>query len=185
MTPIGPRWYEMEVPSSQRPPLAEKLNENLLLDFYRCPESELSELDPSIPLPLSLMVAEHAGGVVMVHNSWRDEWELPGGTIDEGETAREAAEREFLEETGVPAGDVEFVGVGTVQLGHERRIEFVAVYRTVLDGEVDFVPNDEIDELCTWQLGAELPGLSGIDAHLAELAVDRQAQDRPATEEPA
>ena len=179
MTPIGPRWYEMDVPSSQRPPLAEKLNENLLLDFYRCPESELSDLDPSIPLPLSLMVAEHAGGVVMVHNSWRDEWELPGGMIDEGESAREAAEREFREETGVPAGEVEFVGVGTVQLGHERRIEFVAVYRTALDAPVEFTPNDEIDELRTWQVGSELPGLSGIDAHLAELAVARPAAEEP------
>src|SRR5690349_417132 len=56
MTPIGPRWYEMEVPSLQRAPLAEKLNENLLLDFRRCEEHELTELDPSIPLPLSLLV---------------------------------------------------------------------------------------------------------------------------------
>ncbi|MFC4786960.1 tRNA (adenosine(37)-N6)-threonylcarbamoyltransferase complex ATPase subunit type 1 TsaE [Nocardioides sp. MAHUQ-72] len=173
MTPIGPRWYEMELPSLQREPLAEKLNENILLDFYRCDESELADLDPSIPLPLSLMVAEHAGGVVVVHNAWRDEWELPGGTIDEGETAREAAVREFVEETGVAPGEVEFVGVGTVQLGHERRIEFVAVYRTVVDGPVEFRTNDEIDELCTWDVGTELPGLSQIDAHLAELALGR------------
>ena len=68
MTPIGPRWYEMEVPSTHRPPLAEKLNENLLLDFRRCPESELDDLDPYIPLQLSLMVAEHDGRVLLVHN---------------------------------------------------------------------------------------------------------------------
>jgi tRNA threonylcarbamoyladenosine biosynthesis protein TsaE len=173
MTPIGPRWYSMEVPSSQRPPLAEKLNENLLLDFRRCDESELTDLDPSIPLPLALMVAEHAGGVVMVHNSWRDEWELPGGQIHEEETPREAAVREFLDETGTPAGAVEFVGVGTVQLGHERRIEFVAVYRTELNGRVAFAPNEEIDELRTWDLVSDLPGVSGIDAHLAELALER------------
>ena len=46
MTPIGPRWYEMEVPDSHRPPLAEKVNENLLLDFRRCPEDDLDSLDP-------------------------------------------------------------------------------------------------------------------------------------------
>ena len=83
MTPIGPRWYEMEVPN-RRPPLAEKLNENLLLDFRHCPESDLASLDPSIPLRLSLMVAEHDGRVVLVHNSWRQEWELPVGESPDG-----------------------------------------------------------------------------------------------------
>jgi tRNA threonylcarbamoyl adenosine modification protein YjeE len=69
MTPIGPRWYEMEELSRQRAPLAEKLNENLLLDFVRCAEEELADLDPRIPLPLSLMVAEHDGQVLFVHNA--------------------------------------------------------------------------------------------------------------------
>jgi tRNA threonylcarbamoyl adenosine modification protein YjeE len=179
MTPIGPRWYRMEVPSSHRPPLAEKLNENLLLDFRRCPESDLTDLDPSIPLRLSLMVAEHDEDVVMVHNSWRDEWELPGGLIEEGETAREAAERKFLEETGAHAGEVDFVGVGTVQLGHERRIEFVAVYRTVLEDPLELKPSEEIDEACTWDLVSELPGHSAIDAHLAGLALDHPLGARP------
>lgn len=175
MTPIGPRWYEMEELSRQRPPLAEKLNENLLLDFFRCEESELADLDPRIPLPLSLMVAEHDGRVLLVHNAWRREWELPGGQIDEGETAREAAVREFVEETGTPPGVVEFIGVGTVQLGHERRIEYAAVYRTTLETVPDFEPNNEIDAIDWWDPGAELPELSPIDAHLAELAL----QDPP------
>jgi ADP-ribose pyrophosphatase YjhB (NUDIX family) len=173
MTPIGPRWYEMEDLASQRPPLAEKLNENLLLDFHRCAESELDHLDPLIPLRLSLMVAEHKGRVLLVHNAWRREWELPGGQIHEGEHAREAALREFASETGAAVGDVEFVGVGTVQVGHERRIEYVGVYRTVLAGALDFRPNAALDHVDLWDLTSELPGLSAIDAHLARLALGR------------
>ncbi len=175
MTPIGPRWYEMEVPSSHRPPLAEKLNENLLVDFWRCAESDLTDLDPAIPMPLSLLVAEHDGRVLLVHNAWRREWELPGGLIEEGESAREAAAREFLEETGTPPDEIEFVGVGTVQLGHERRIEYAAVYRTTLTRLAEFTPNAEIDGLEWWDLSSELPGLSAIDAHLAQVAVDRSS----------
>ena len=173
MTPIGPRWYEMEELSEERPPLAEKVNENLLLDFRHCPESELAGLDPSIPLGLSLMVAVHDGRVLLVHNSWRQEWELPGGMLDEGETARQAAVREFRQETGTPAdpGSVDFVGIGTVQLGHERRIEYVAVYATHLDHLDDFEANDEVDKLAWWDVLADFPGLSPIDQHLARLAL--------------
>ena len=144
MTPIGPRWYDMTPPDTHRPPLAAKRNENLLLDFRRCAEEELADLDPAVPLPLSLLVAERDGCVLMVHNSWRQEWELPGGTIDQGETARETAVREFLEETGTSPGEVTFVGVATVQLGPERRIEYAAIYRTTL-GEVGGLPAERRD----------------------------------------
>ena len=33
MTPVGPRWYGLELPDTQRPPLAGKPDENLLVDF--------------------------------------------------------------------------------------------------------------------------------------------------------
>ena len=170
MTPIGPRWYEMEVPN-QRAPLAEKLNENLLVDFRHGPESDLDRLDPSIPLKLSLMVAEHDGRVLVVHNSWRQEWELPVGETRDDETARETAVRRFAEETGTTVTDVEFVGVGTVQLGHERSIEYVAVYRTHLPGLGLFEGTDEVDKLAWWDTVRDYEGLSPIDEHLARLAI--------------
>ena len=57
MTPIGPRWYEMEVPSTRRARRwPRSTDENLLLDFRRCPEAELDDLDPYVPLQLSLIV---------------------------------------------------------------------------------------------------------------------------------
>jgi 8-oxo-dGTP pyrophosphatase MutT (NUDIX family) len=118
-------------------------------------------------------VAEHDGRVLLVHDAWRREWELPGGTIDDGEGARDAAVRAFVEETGARPGDVSFVGVATVQLGHERRIEYAAVYRTALAAVPAFEPKDDVDGIVWWDLSSELPGLSPIDAHLARLAVER------------
>jgi 8-oxo-dGTP diphosphatase len=50
---------------------------------------------------------------LMVYNTKRDGWEMPGGTIEGGETAEEAVEREFLEEAGY-----EIVIMGTKDLGH-------------------------------------------------------------------
>ena len=177
MTPIGPRWYEMEVPSTHRPPLAEKLNENLLLDFRRCPESELDDLDPYIPLQLSLIVAEHDGRVLLVHNTWRQEWEMPVADIADDESARAAAVRVFREETGSDPGDVEFFGVATVQLGHERSIEYAAIYRTHLPELADFAANDAVDKLAWWDVVRDYDGLSPIDEHLARMVLEA---DQPA-----
>ena len=152
MTPIGPRWYEMEVPSTHRPPLAEKLNENLLLDFRRCPEEELDDLDPYIPLQLSVIVAEHDGRVLLVHNMRRLEWELPVADIEDVESARAAAVRAFREETGSEPGEVEFFGVATVQLGHERSIEYAAIYRTALTELSEFDAHEDVDKLAWWDV---------------------------------
>ena len=171
MTPIGPRWYEMEVPDSHRPPLAEKVNENLLLDFRRCDEADLDILDPAIPLRQALVVAEHDGRVLLAHNAWREEWELPGGVIGEGELARDTAVREFREETGSEPGRAEFVGVATIQLGHERRIEFLAIYRAELEEVTTFEANERADRLAWWDVVQEFVDLSPIDAHLARAAL--------------
>jgi tRNA threonylcarbamoyladenosine biosynthesis protein TsaE len=171
MTPIGPRWYEMEVPDSHRPPLAEKVNETLLLDFRRCPESELDTLDPAIPLRQALVVAEHDGRVLLAHNSWREEWELPAWQIKEGEHARDTAVREFRGETGSDPGHLEFVGVATIQLGHERRIEYIAVYHAELLEVAEFEANERADSLAWWDVVQEFADLSPIDAHLARVAL--------------
>ena len=121
MTPIGPRWHEMEVPSTHRPPLAEKHNENLLLDFRRCRRGRARRPRPLHPAPaLADAWPSTTGGCCWCTTARRQEWELPVADIDEHESAREAAVRVFREETGSGPGDVDFFGVATVQLGHER-----------------------------------------------------------------
>ena len=172
MTPIGPRWYEMEVPSTHRPPLAEKRNENLLLDFRRCPESELDDLDPYIPLQLSLVVAEHDGRVLLVHNSGGRSGRCRSPTSADDESARAAAERVFREETGCDPGDVDFFGIATVQLGHERSIEYAAIYRTHLPALEDFAANEAVDKLAWWDVVHDYEGLSPIDEHLARMVLE-------------
>ena len=113
--------------------------------------------------------------MLLVHNAWRREWELPGGTIERRRDRRaRPRSASSARRPGVEPGEVEFVGVGTVQLGHERRIEYAAVYRTdARRGRPSSPPNDEIDRGPLVGPGiADVPGLSAIDAHLAQLAVE-------------
>ncbi|MCL2510254.1 MAG: NUDIX domain-containing protein [Methanomassiliicoccaceae archaeon] len=60
-------------------------------------------------------VAFSGGDFLMVYNKKRGGWEMPGGSIEEGESAEEAAKREFLEEAGY---GIEIIGMR--DLGHCR-----------------------------------------------------------------
>jgi 8-oxo-dGTP diphosphatase len=58
------------------------------------------ELGCSEKLKFSVIVATDQDGFVYVRHQDRSTWEIPGGHIEAGETALEAANRELIEETG-------------------------------------------------------------------------------------
>ncbi len=147
---------------------------NRLLAFRKCAEDELAHLDPEVPMPLVLVVAEYDGQVLLAMNSWRLAWELPGGRLGPSETARAAAAREFVEGTGLPAPELEFVAVVTFRLKPDDRLEYGAVYRGRLLGPVDldvFEASDEIQELRWWDLVEELPDSADLDLWIAQLVL--------------
>lgn len=48
----------------------------------------------------AVIIAKHEGKLLWCRHKARDTWEVPGGHIEPGETAIEAAARELQEETG-------------------------------------------------------------------------------------
>lgn len=88
-----------------------------------------------------------SGGVevALVHRPRHDDWSLPKGKVDDGETWPFTAVREIHEETGYRCrlgpllGDVEY----PLPEGHTKRVRYWAAL--ALDGS--FVENDEVDEL--------------------------------------
>ena len=53
------------------------------------------------------------GCVVLYHG--KKGWELPGGSIEEGETPEDAAIRELFEECGIKASSSELIRLGTIK----------------------------------------------------------------------
>ena len=169
MMPVGPRWYELEVPDSQRQPLAAKPGETLLVDFWTCAEDDLRDLDRDVPLTMSILVPEHEDRVLLVHNTRTAEWELPLARLRDDESPREAVVDQFRATTGGDPGEVLFAGVATIQYGHQRRIKRVAIYRSALPGAAGLSPSGDVDGLAWWKPAEDHAGLSAIDAHLVRV----------------
>lgn len=85
------------------------------------------------------------GRVAVVHRSYREDWSLPKGKLEPGESFEEAARRELVEETGFVCrlGD-ELPEVRYED--HKGRPKLVRYWlMTIESGE--FTVNDEVDEL--------------------------------------
>jgi 8-oxo-dGTP diphosphatase len=90
----------------------------------------------------------------VIHRPRYDDWSLPKGKLDPGESFEDGAVREVLEETGVRGRIVAELDP-TSYVDRKGRDKLVRWYRMALEAEPDaFVPNDEVDEL-RWLTPAE------------------------------
>lgn len=152
------------------PPLVVDDRGNALVSFIRGTEDNPP---PDAPLPLALVALWHSDRVLMAFNRHRQTWELPGGQIDPGETPRQAARRELLEETNhVCQGQLRFVGFASFSLAPDQRAEYGALFTGhAADVSSLFQPNDEIAAVRWWDVRESLPErLQPLDAYLAELS---------------
>jgi 8-oxo-dGTP diphosphatase len=102
---------------------------------------------------MSERVVEAAGGVVLngdgelavVYRPKYDDWTLPKGKLEPGESWEDAAVREVAEETGLVCELADELGSVSYTDRHGRP-KVVRYWRmTVCDG--DFTPNNEVSEL--------------------------------------
>ena len=102
------------------------------------------------------------GRVAVVHRPRYDDWSLPKGKLDPGESWEDCALREVWEETGV-RGRIREELQPVEYVDRKGRDKLVRWYRMDVDGEPDeFAPNDEIDEL-RWLTPAEALDLVDYD----------------------
>ena len=77
--------------------------------------------------------AEKNPRIAVVRLRKRNEWVLPKGKLDDGETPRAAAEREVLEETGHDVSVHEFLGTLVYESGGRSKV--VHYWRMEAGGE--------------------------------------------------
>jgi len=117
--------------------------------------------EPEVLAAGGLLVRDD-GRVAVVHRPRYDDWSLPKGKLDPGESFEDGARREVWEETGV-RGRIREELRSVEYVDRKGRDKLVRWYRMDVDGEPDeFVPNDEIDEL-RWLTPAEALDLVDYD----------------------
>jgi ADP-ribose pyrophosphatase YjhB (NUDIX family) len=80
------------------------------IDYYDDPEApKANSLVPSV----NVVVVNDAGEILMIRRSDNENWAVPGGAIDLGESMTEAAIRETKEESGVDCEITGLVGIYT------------------------------------------------------------------------
>lgn len=126
---------------------------------------EHGRLSPA-PLTGALAVVTGPEGVLLVHDVWRGNWEIPGGGIDDDETSEEAARREVLEESGQKLAGLRLIAKATFRLAPDRRLEQADVYKGEVEQVLPFVANHETDAMCWWDGASSMQDLSPVDAEL-------------------
>ncbi|MGY0007207.1 NUDIX hydrolase [Micromonospora sp. I033] len=108
-----------------------------------------------------VLLVDASGAILLQHRDEHapvspNQWSLPGGRIEPGETPEEAARRELLEETGLTAGDLHplWTGPRPYEEGFPHTVTVHAFHGTtdatqedVVLGEgraMVFVPRDEV-----------------------------------------
>jgi ADP-ribose pyrophosphatase YjhB (NUDIX family) len=78
------------------------------IDYYDDPSApKANSLVPSV----NVVVINDAGEILMIRRTDNDNWAVPGGAIDLGESVAQAAVRETLEESGIECEITGIVGI--------------------------------------------------------------------------
>jgi len=120
------------------------------IDYYDDPAApKANSLVPSV----NVVVVNDAGEVLMIRRSDNDNWAVPGGAIDLGESMVEAAIRETREESGIECRIAGIVGIYTdprhvilYTSNGEARQEFSIVLTASAVGGTP-TPSDESSEV--------------------------------------
>ncbi len=150
--------------------LVENQEGHRLLRLVPMAEQELGDL------------AELTHARVVAHYAQR--WELAGGALNPGETARSAAARELREESSNDCRPEQLRFVGAFELllapnrlSSEERTEYGALFEVDLERVAAFIPTEEISATLWWDGGPLSHELDEIDRKLAELCNARSGTD--------
>ncbi|MCQ5336866.1 MAG: NUDIX hydrolase [Candidatus Methanomethylicia archaeon] len=142
------------------------------LDEVKLPNGKISKREIVVHRGAVAILALDNNNIILIrqyrHAAGKFMWEIPAGTLEEGEDPLECAKRELLEETGYIANKIEkliqfYVAVGycteIIHLFIARELkklsqkteedEFINVYSIPIDKALEMIKNNEIEDAKT------------------------------------
>lgn len=124
---------------------------------------------PSRPSGAAVMAFNDKGEVLAIKATYKHHWSLPGGVVEQGETPRRGAAREFTEETGVELdpNNLEFAFVRFRRRDRDEGDSTYFVFKTLVDDknlEVKPQDTDEV-EYIRWMSPEEFRNSCGDHTH--------------------
>ena len=139
---------------------------DVLMRMIIGPEGELVRPGLHCPMTHALVAARHREQYLFIFNRVRRNWEVPGGRIEPGESARACAERELLEESGQVASALTFAGVMEFSKYPDGHFEYGALYFVELDSVTEVESTDEAESVMLWDLESHIGEVDEIDRAL-------------------
>jgi 8-oxo-dGTP diphosphatase len=122
----------------------------------------------------SLVIVERAQEILLGFNTDRQQWELPGGSLEPGESALVAALRELAEETGIRADRASLAASAEFTLNGEETKYLAAVFLVHLESDPELVASDELSSFLWWDLADyRWDALSPLDTEVARRCLSK------------
>ena len=144
----------------------------ILHEYISIQEEQISEY-PNVTG--SYAIVKVGDRYLIGYNDWRKQWEFPAGGIENGETARQAAYRELLEETHQGYLELEFKGLFKVTDSHGKQ-KYQAVFLGQKGALEPFVysENDEMSKICLWDMKEDIGYVDELDVAIVK-AIETQS----------
>lgn len=99
------------------------------------------------------VIRNKSGNILLLHRNASNlkQWEIPGGKIDKGETAEQAAVRELREELGVIVAITEQLGAQSF-VHRSRKYHYTWFSAEIITGKPAVMEPETFDELCYFSI---------------------------------
>ena len=144
----------------------------ILHEYISIQEEQISEY-PNVTG--SYAIVKVGDRYLIGYNDWRKQWEFPAGDIENGETARQAAYRELLEETHQGNLELEFKGLFKVTDSQGKQ-KYQAVFlgqKVALEPFV-YSENDEMSKISLWDMKEDIGYVDELDVAIVK-AIETQS----------